>query len=41
MNELKLSVQLEDAGDLAYVAFSKDELAAFREMDHSMYFSLD
>jgi len=41
MDELTLSVQLEDAGDLAYVAFSKDELVGFMAMDHSMCISLD
>jgi len=37
MDEFIFGVQLEDiAFDLSCVAFSKDELAAFMAMDHSM-----
>ena len=32
MAELTLYVQSEDAGDLAYVSFSNDKLAAFTAM---------
>jgi len=40
IDELVLSVQLEDVEDLAYVSFSKDELAVFMATDHGVYLFL-
>jgi hypothetical protein len=36
IDELKFSIQSEDAVDLGYVAFSKDELSAFIGIDDGM-----